>query len=217
MATCTTVSIYTHPIASTSITHHSSTNSTIILNNWVINPTGHPNSHVELDLVQEHLIFWIKVSSIIIQVMCFVYSPIAYKTIYKAHGSNASWESLADISPCVDFLRRLAREFNKALGDDQGVRHAPVDLSKSIDTLMRSFAANEVHSIKPGRRRADGDGAPVVDVMSEGARQLVQGANSPMAQFNRALRRMQQRRRLTPVTGPSTEALDERRTVEEES
>ncbi|KAG8752859.1 hypothetical protein FRC11_007946 [Ceratobasidium sp. 423] len=32
----------------------------IILNNWLLNPTGNPNSHVELDLIQEHLIFWIK-------------------------------------------------------------------------------------------------------------------------------------------------------------
>jgi hypothetical protein len=28
----------------------------------VLNPTGHPNSWVEIDLMQEHLNYWIKVS-----------------------------------------------------------------------------------------------------------------------------------------------------------
>lgn len=36
--------------------------SKIILRNWLVNPTGLPNRFVELDLIQEHLNFWIKVS-----------------------------------------------------------------------------------------------------------------------------------------------------------
>ena len=35
--------------------------SEIILKNWLLNPTGDPNSWVEIDLVQEHLNYWIKV------------------------------------------------------------------------------------------------------------------------------------------------------------
>jgi hypothetical protein len=30
--------------------------------NWVLNPSGNPNSFVEVDLVQEHMNYWIKVS-----------------------------------------------------------------------------------------------------------------------------------------------------------
>ena len=33
----------------------------IVLNNWLVNPTGKVNSFVELDLMQEHLNYWIKV------------------------------------------------------------------------------------------------------------------------------------------------------------
>ena len=33
----------------------------VILNNWLVNPTGKANSFVELDLMQEHLNYWIKV------------------------------------------------------------------------------------------------------------------------------------------------------------
>ncbi|KAG8789658.1 hypothetical protein FRC12_013326 [Ceratobasidium sp. 428] len=153
----------------------------IILNNWVINPTGKPNSHVELDLVQEHLNFWIK-------------------NAYRAHGSSASWHWLAIISPCVDFLRTLARQFHRSLGDDQGVRHAMANQARSIETLMRSLSSSEVHTVKPGRRRATGDGEPVVDVLSAGLKKLAHDPNSSLVDFNRNLREMQQRRKLTPIT-----------------
>lgn len=36
--------------------------SDIVLNNWLVNPTGRPNCWVEVDLMQEHMNFWIKVS-----------------------------------------------------------------------------------------------------------------------------------------------------------
>jgi hypothetical protein len=37
---------------------------TIVLNNWLVNPTGNPFSWVEIDLMQEHMNFWIKVRRI---------------------------------------------------------------------------------------------------------------------------------------------------------
>ena len=39
------------------------THRNIVLNNWLVNPTGKANSFVELDLMQEHLNYWIKVCS----------------------------------------------------------------------------------------------------------------------------------------------------------
>jgi hypothetical protein len=33
----------------------------IVLNNWLVNPTGNPFSWVEVDLMQEHMNYWIKV------------------------------------------------------------------------------------------------------------------------------------------------------------
>ena len=32
-----------------------------MLKNWLVNPTGKENSWVELDLMQEHFNYWIKV------------------------------------------------------------------------------------------------------------------------------------------------------------
>jgi hypothetical protein len=34
----------------------------IVFNNWLVNPSGNPVSFVEVDLMQEHMNFWIKVS-----------------------------------------------------------------------------------------------------------------------------------------------------------
>ncbi|KAF8811860.1 hypothetical protein BYT27DRAFT_7088568 [Phlegmacium glaucopus] len=32
----------------------------VVTENWLLNPTGKANAFVEMDLVQEHLNFWIK-------------------------------------------------------------------------------------------------------------------------------------------------------------
>jgi hypothetical protein len=41
--------------------------SEIVLNNWLVNPTGNLFSWVEVDLMQEHMNFWIKVRNYCVQ------------------------------------------------------------------------------------------------------------------------------------------------------
>ncbi len=36
--------------------------SDIVIKNWLVNPTGHANGFVPVDLLQEHMNLWIKVS-----------------------------------------------------------------------------------------------------------------------------------------------------------
>ncbi|KAG8688064.1 hypothetical protein FRC11_006139, partial [Ceratobasidium sp. 423] len=66
--------------------------------------------------------------------------------------------------------------------------------------LMWSFAANEVHTVKPGHCRTDTDGVPVTDTITEGMRQLIHGANSLIAKFNRTFAQLQKRHKLMPVS-----------------
>ncbi|KAH9829307.1 uncharacterized protein C8Q71DRAFT_718418 [Rhodofomes roseus] len=96
----------------------------VVLQNWLVNPTGKPNAWVEVDLMQEHFNFWIK-------------------TIYKAHGPAASWEWLAMISPCIDILRRLATEINTTPGAKQGTKHTTPNLDRDIAYLMASLRRYE--------------------------------------------------------------------------
>ncbi|KAF4613503.1 hypothetical protein D9613_007562 [Agrocybe pediades] len=152
----------------------------IILNNWLLNPTGNPNSWVEVDLVQEHLNFWIK-------------------SFYRAHGSNASWDWLKAVSPCVDALRQLARNFHAMLGADQGTRHAPADLSKDIDSLMTFMSEHKVYEVQKGRT-LDEDETPAKDVIAVGFHNLTTGSKNPLAEYNEAFERLQRRCRMKPVT-----------------
>ncbi|KAF9044014.1 hypothetical protein BJ165DRAFT_1347648 [Panaeolus papilionaceus] len=151
----------------------------IVLNNWLLNPSGKPNSFVEVDLVQEHMNYWIKY-------------------FYKAHGSNSSWDWLATISPCVDALRHLANTMKRVLGTDIGTRHAPPDLSRDIRVLMDSLKEHRVYEVEKGRK-LDEDDTPVVDVVAEGLSSLLTG--SALAEFNKAFVSMQERRRMSPVYG----------------
>jgi hypothetical protein len=90
----------------------------VVLNNWLVNPTGKANTFVEQDLMQEHLNFWIKVCNCCVH--SIVLSLTSKQNYYQAHGSGASWEWLATISPCIEVLQQLALEVNGALGSKQG-------------------------------------------------------------------------------------------------
>ncbi|KAJ7901536.1 hypothetical protein B0H13DRAFT_2234103 [Mycena leptocephala] len=126
----------------------------IVLQNWLANPQGKPNLFVEIDLVQEHLNFWIK-------------------KIYKADGAGHSWDWMSLISPCVDILRQLATKINVDLGARQGSKHATPDLEEDIDALMDSLTEHEVYVEKEGRV-LDDDEKPAPDVLSVGMAALTQ-------------------------------------------
>jgi len=119
---------------------------------------------------------------------------------YKAHGANASWEWLEWIAPCVDVLRKLAKNFNNILGTDQGTRHAsaPPNLSDDIQTLMESLAEHNVYCVQKGRT-LDDDDSLVKDVISIGLEGLADGTNNPIWEFNDTFQRLQRRRRMSPV------------------
>ncbi|KAH7918344.1 hypothetical protein BV22DRAFT_1075903 [Leucogyrophana mollusca] len=151
----------------------------VVLKNWLVNPTGHPNSFIEVDLLQEHLNFWIK-------------------DYYQAHGSGASWEWLATIAPCVDILRQLATNISGALGSKQGNRHAAPDLTEDIDELMGSLSHHNVYKKELGRAFDDGD-LPTADVVEAGFMALSWGMNSALNEYNNDFKTLQQRRRVTPL------------------
>ncbi|KAH6876952.1 hypothetical protein BKA70DRAFT_1476143 [Coprinopsis sp. MPI-PUGE-AT-0042] len=149
----------------------------IIMNNWLLNPTGKANGFVEVDLVQEHMNYWIK-------------------TFYKAHGPNSTWEWLEMISPCIYTLRHLATAMKDTLGTDLGARHAPADLSKDIAVLMNSLCEHDVYATVQGRK-LDSDDKPAVDVVSVGLNSLLEG--SALDDYNSMFSKVQQRRRNIPI------------------
>ncbi|PBK98534.1 hypothetical protein ARMGADRAFT_1008929 [Armillaria gallica] len=136
------------------------------------------------------------------------------KNFYKAHGSNASWEWLERISPCVNILRHLTRSLNAVLGSNQGTKHAPPDLAKDIAAIMKSLKDLDVYIIKKGRV-LDDDDPPVKDIIAVGLQQLTHGKTNPLKQYNKEFARLQARRRLIPVVPVVAEdEVTERREAE---
>ncbi|KAJ7333212.1 hypothetical protein DFH08DRAFT_708142, partial [Mycena albidolilacea] len=158
----------------------------IVLNNWLVNPTGNPFSWVEVDLMQEHMNFWIK-------------------TIYQAHGSSASWEWLEMVSPCISVLCRLSTTITKVLGSDQGTKHQPADLKNDIALLMASLREHDVYQIK-GRVFAKDDGSLTPDMILIGAQQLTYSSLNPLMEYNSMFKRLQSRRRMQPLVGSWSES-----------
>ncbi|ESK81501.1 hypothetical protein Moror_2183 [Moniliophthora roreri MCA 2997] len=137
----------------------------VILHNWVINLKGKADSFHELDLLQEHLNFWIKV-------------------FYKAQGSNALWEWLEMISPCVEVLRQLANKMKEELRHrSQGTQHSTPDLQKNIETLMKSLKEKHVYELVEGRK-LNLEESPAADAMSDGLQQLTSSTSDPLAEYN---------------------------------
>ncbi|KAI0719033.1 hypothetical protein C8Q72DRAFT_878316 [Fomitopsis betulina] len=151
-----------------------------IMNNWLVNPTSKANSWVEVDLMQKHLSIWIK-------------------TVYKAHGSNQSWEWLAMISLCIDVLRCLASHINISLGALQGTKHATPSLDKDIRQLVKSLHSHHIYKYQPGRTTDNGTGqsAVVRDSITYGLQQL----GGPLKEFNVAFERLQSQCENTPLLG----------------
>ncbi|VDC03269.1 unnamed protein product [Peniophora sp. CBMAI 1063] len=161
----------------------------IVLKNWLVNTTGNPFGFLEVDLLQEHMNFWIK-------------------TYFQAHGSNASWEWLKTIAPCVRVLRKLSTDINSALGSKQGTRHAEPDLSDDIQELMDSLQHHSVYTVKPGRHFDADDDSLVADAVARGHAMLTTGPTSPLNAFNERFRSLQHQYRVPPVVGRARAGSD---------
>ncbi|PIL24781.1 hypothetical protein GSI_12667 [Ganoderma sinense ZZ0214-1] len=149
----------------------------VMINNWLVNPTGKPDAWVPVDLLQEHMNFWTKV-------------------IYKANGSNASWEWLQMVSPCIDVLRKLALQMNATLGARLGTKHKSPTLDKDLIALQNSLQEHNVFQLEPGRVLRDMKTPVVPNVVTLGLNQL----HGPLQDYNRTFAQLQQRRREDPLT-----------------
>ena len=119
------------------------------------------------------------------------------------------------MAPCVDVLRQLSKIFNDNLGADQGIRHAPANLTDDIQSLMESLDEHNVYRIQNGRV-LDKDDGPVKDVMGVGLQNLVEGNKNPLSEYNEAFQRLQRRRKMTPVNLTSAPSHQSTSTIPKE-
>ncbi|GJF00842.1 hypothetical protein PsYK624_171440 [Phanerochaete sordida] len=119
------------------------------------------------------------------------------KTLYKVHGSNASWEWLEIISPCVVQLCKLVSQMHDTYGSAQGNKHAPPNLSYDIGCLIDSMREFSIYTPDPRGRAIEGPKASIANVLTVSAHQLI----GPLADYNELFERLRRRRRLYPVVG----------------
>ncbi|RDX50743.1 hypothetical protein OH76DRAFT_1348447 [Lentinus brumalis] len=148
----------------------------VVLKNWLVNPTGRPNSWVPVDLMQEHNNFWTKAS----HMRC-----------------NASWHWLKIVSPCISLFRKIALQMNARFGARLGNKHSTPGLERDIASLQNSMRTNSVFQKTPGRILRGVKNGEVPNVIASGLKQLY----GPLAEYNKMFTRLQRRRRETPL-GP---------------
>lgn len=122
------------------------------------------------------------------------------QAIYKAQGSNSSWEWLEMISPCIDVLRQLATQINGTLGSKQGSKHHAPELEKDILELRWSMREHNISQVEQGHTidyEKDGERAAVLNIISVGLTQL----HGPLTEYNKLFQQSKGRRRLQPLIG----------------
>lgn len=143
--------------------------------------------------------FWIKVRHLHATLGVNGSEPDMMQTIYNANGSNASWEWLEKISPCIDVLRQLATHMNDTLGSRLGQKHHTPDISKDLRKLLDTLRSKAVYEIKLGRT-VDSAKVEVPNVVTAGFRALA----GPLREHNERFERMRRRYRETPLVGSGT-------------
>ncbi|KAF4621737.1 hypothetical protein D9613_012151 [Agrocybe pediades] len=120
------------------------------LNNWLANPSGRPNSFKEMDLLQEHLNFWLKI-------------------VYNAQGSNRSWKWLTMVSVSIfalrDVIRKVQKEFATPFNSSS---HTNPSTSTDIRNLCR-YLKDENIQTPTLRRPGNDDVSKARDLIQEGA------------------------------------------------
>lgn len=112
------------------------------------------------------------------------------------------------ITPCTNSLRELQSQIDSTLGSDLGKKHANAQLEADIQCLMDSLQDHRVYTPVPGRMTNEDD-PEVPNVINVGSSQLCSLApNSPLAEYNAAFKRLQKRRKMTPVTKPPSPTLN---------
>lgn len=90
---------------------------------------------------------------------------------YRLRGSNASWEWLAMIAPCVHILRDLTKQVHHTFGSRFGPKPTAPRLSRDIDCLMASLKQCNVYAVEEGRS-INSDNGEVPNAVTNGIENL---------------------------------------------
>ncbi|KAJ3816871.1 hypothetical protein F5880DRAFT_1634205 [Lentinula raphanica] len=123
----------------------------LFLHNWLVNLTGRANGFKEVDLLQEHSNFWVKI-------------------VYGAKGANRNWEWLTMISVCIYSLREALRTVQKTFDIPiYGTQHTTPDMENEILLISEKLKEENIQQHVPNRP-AKTQVEPVRDLIYEGTK-----------------------------------------------
>ncbi|KAJ3964054.1 hypothetical protein EV361DRAFT_812694 [Lentinula raphanica] len=123
----------------------------LFLHNWLVNLTGRANGFKEVDLLQEHSNFWVKI-------------------VYGAKGANRNWEWLTMISVCIYSLREALRTVQKTFNIPiYGTQHTTPDMENEIFLISEKLKEENIQQHIPNWP-ANTQVEPVRDLIYEGTK-----------------------------------------------
>ncbi|KAH9484819.1 hypothetical protein JR316_0001721 [Psilocybe cubensis] len=156
------------------------------LNNWLANLSGKVDGFKEMDLLQEHQNFWLKI-------------------IYSAKGSNRSWQWLSMVSVCIfalrDVMRRMHKEYSTPFNS---ISHTTPTTATDIATLRTHLEAQSLQTYTPKRENND-DCVEARDLLQAGS----EYANKPSAYHNFKYAKIKTTHRGTKSSNLSEESVYE--------
>ncbi|EDQ99724.1 uncharacterized protein LACBIDRAFT_334739 [Laccaria bicolor S238N-H82] len=140
------------------------------LMNWLANLLGRPNSFKELDLLQEHQNFWLKVRlSLCLPSFRATHVFNLPKIIYNAKGSNRSWEWLSMVSVSIFALRDVIRQVQMNFKTPyNGKSHTSPAIDTDIATIRAYLEEHTIQMYTPERQNNKMT-IPARDLMAAGA------------------------------------------------
>jgi len=118
-------------------------------NCWLVNTTGKPNSFQPIDLLQEHNVRDIKVSS---AVTCYLIL-LRMQYTFAASGPNVSWDYIGKISASIPCQRRVKDHVEQSLNHFcRGKSHTSPGKEEDIARLQESYRDSRIHQKIQGRK-----------------------------------------------------------------
>jgi hypothetical protein len=134
--------------------------------------TGKPFKFKEIDLLQEHLNFWLKVQFNVVNLLRSALILIMHcmQVIYNAKGVNKSWKWLATIAVCIYSLRAAMKTVQSAFEiSSSGVRHTVPDMSAEVNLIADNLKSEKIQEYVQDRRGNDAVDL-VRDLLAEGSK-----------------------------------------------
>jgi hypothetical protein len=123
---------------------------------WLANTTGHPDSFLPIDLLQEHNVRDIKVSLADHRRSHRILTYL--QNTFAVLGPFATWDIIRKLSASIPCQRKVKDHVEAEINHFcRGKSHTSPDAEEDIRNLQAAYKKDSIHTFKPGRKLAAKD------------------------------------------------------------